>query len=402
MTNRRDTDAEVGELLSDINTLRDLDAILDRLLLATRRMTSADAGSILLRQGDALELSYFQNDSLGDRTESRERYLLTGLKLPISKSSMAGYVAVTGQPLVVSDAYRIPESADYRFDSSVDKRWGYTTTSVLTLPIRAVGRPALGVLQLINAMDDEGSARPFTRSDESTARLFAGQAAMAIEHARMTRALTLRMIAMAAQRDPRETASHVNRVADSSVEIYRQWAEDHGEDKAASRRFADNLRIAAVLHDVGKVGIPDAILKKPGKLTDDEYAEMKQHTVLGARLFVDSITDVDAMASEIALNHHERWDGNGYPGHIADIHAPEITMGQGKAGGEIPLSARIVALADVYDALVSKRCYKDAWIEEDAIAAIRQGSGTQFDPSVVDAFMTRLDVIAAVRERHRG
>lgn len=320
----RDSAAEVNELLGDINTLRDLDLILDRLLLATRRMTCADAGSILLRRGDVLELSYFQNDSLTTRTESRERYLLTGLELPVSTDSMVGYVAGTERPLAVDDAYALPRSVGYRFDSSVDERWGYRTTSVLTLPIRAVGRSAVGVLQLINAVDEKGAVVPFSRDDESTARLFAGQAAMAIEHARMTRALTLRMIAMAAQRDPKETAAHVNRVADSSVEIYRQWAADRGEDEDAVRRFVDNLRIAAVLHDVGKVGIPDAILKKPGKLTDDEYAVMKQHTVLGARLFRDPLTDVDVMAGEIALNHHERWDGNGYPGHVADIEAGEI------------------------------------------------------------------------------
>ncbi|MFC1463095.1 HD-GYP domain-containing protein, partial [Verrucomicrobiota bacterium] len=113
------------------------------------------------------------------------------------------------------------------------------------------------------------------------------------------------------------------------------------------------------------------------------------------------LTDVDAMAGEIALNHHERWDGKGYPGRIADIEAEEIVMGPGKSGEEIPLSARIVSLADVYDALVSKRCYKEAWSEDDALAVIREESGRQFDSSVVDAFFAKHDVIAAVRERYK-
>jgi HD-GYP domain-containing protein (c-di-GMP phosphodiesterase class II) len=163
--------------------------------------------------------------------------------------------------------------------------------------------------------------------------------------------------------------------------------------------------MAGMLHDVGKVAISDTILKKPDKLTDEEYAVMKQHTILGARLFRSPSSDLDIASQEVALNHHERFDGRGYPGFVEIMTGEPVAPAdggspRGKHGEEIPLFGRIVALADVYDALSNKRSYKEAWDEDRVLAIIRENSGTQFDPEVVDAFFTCLPTLRALAKRY--
>jgi HD-GYP domain-containing protein (c-di-GMP phosphodiesterase class II) len=209
---------------------------------------------------------------------------------------------------------------------------------------------------------------------------------------------------MAELRDPLETALHVNRVGIFSVEIYQRWAEKKGVPSREIRQTKDILGIASMLHDVGKVAISDAILKKKESLNNREREEMKLHTIHGARLFRDSNSDWDDMAAEIALNHHEKWDGTGYPGHISrdvfdnNFSIADIT-GPGKKEKEIPLPARIVALADVYDALISKRYYKNSWPEEKVVDYIEAEKDKHFDPDIVDAFIDIYDVIKAIREK---
>ncbi|HET7838753.1 MAG TPA: HD domain-containing phosphohydrolase, partial [Rectinemataceae bacterium] len=182
-----------------------------------------------------------------------------------------------------------------------------------------------------------------------------------------------------------------------AVEIYRRWAEVHDVPEAEAQDFQDLLRISAMLHDIGKAGIPEAILKKPGKLSPEEYEIVKRHVLLGACFFENPSSDWDALAREIALNHHERWDGTGYPGVRDGVCYDSTRFGPGKKGREIPLSARIVAVADVYDALVSERPYKDPWEEDRALHYLRQESGKHFDPEIVDIFLEVHDLILAAR-----
>lgn len=136
---------------------------------------------------------------------------------------------------------------------------------------------------------------------------------------------------------------------------------------------------------------------------------MKQHTFLGARLFLDPQSDFDEAAFDVALNHHERWDGKGYPGHIdvetgAPLQGHAATDGSpmGKKGEEIPIYGRIVALADVYDALSSARVYKDAWDESAVLATIEKEAGRQFDPELVEIFFSRLNILRAIQARYKG
>jgi putative two-component system response regulator len=138
------------------------------------------------------------------------------------------------------------------------------------------------------------------------------------------------------------------------------------------RRTVELVRRTAPLHDIGKIAIPDAILLKPGKLSGEEFEVVKTHTVLGARVLSDGASDLIRIAEQIVRSHHERWDGTGYP--------------DGKRGEDIPVVARLVQVADVFDILTHERPHKEAWSLEEAAAEIRRGAGTQFDPSVVRAF----------------
>ena len=161
------------------------------------------------------------------------------------------------------------------------------------------------------------------------------------------------------------------------------------ESLGLGSQFAALIRETAALHDVGKIVIPDSILRKPGPLTPEEVAVMRTHTTVGAEMFgTVTHSETIAMAATIARSHHERWDGSGYP--------------DGLAGDEIPIAARIVAVADVYDALVTNRPYRDALSEEEAIYEINTGKGTQFDPRVVDAFHRWREVAPATEAIYRA
>jgi putative two-component system response regulator len=152
-----------------------------------------------------------------------------------------------------------------------------------------------------------------------------------------------------------------------------------------SEQAAEELLHAAPMHDVGKIGIPDAILQKPGRLTPDEWAVMSQHPAIGAKIIGHHDSGLLHTAASIALYHHEKWDGSGYP--------------SGLAGEQIPHVARIVALADVYDALTSERPYKRAWTVEEALDLIRCESGKHFDPKLVEIFEQCLPEILEVQKR---
>jgi HD-GYP domain-containing protein (c-di-GMP phosphodiesterase class II) len=165
--------------------------------------------------------------------------------------------------------------------------------------------------------------------------------------------------------------------------------------------------MAAMLHDVGKIAISDVILKKPGRFEPDEYEIMKQHTLFGAQLFLDRQSDFDDAAAQVALNHHERWDGDGYPGHV-DVATGKALEGFqqpdgaaiGKRADEIPIYGRIVALADVFDALSTARVYKEAWQESEVLSKIEENSGRHFDPELVEIFLSSLDILRSIQQRY--
>jgi putative two-component system response regulator len=188
----------------------------------------------------------------------------------------------------------------------------------------------------------------------------------------------LRLCKAADSRDP-ETGAHIVRMANYSCLI--------AQNLQLPEAMQQMILEAAPMHDIGKVGIPDHILLKPGKLSVDEFSIMKTHASLGHQILAGSASETLQMGAEIALSHHEKFDGSGYP--------------QGLRGTDIPLSARIVAVADVFDALTSERPYKRAWEVERAVEFLKEGSGQHFDPQCVNAFLADFSQVLAIKERYR-
>lgn len=399
---RKDKVFDILRINGDISHIKDVDSLLDRVLCEARHITNADAGSIFLIKGDKLSFEYVQNDTLMKDDSSSNRYIYTRQELPIDNTSIAGFVALNKTQLVIDDVYKLNSSVPYTFNRSYDKSSNYHTQSVLTVPLITSRDKLIGVMQIINAKNRKHQIDTFNKDDELLVNLFAGQAAVAIERAQITREIILRMIQLAEYRDPRETGGHVQRVASFSIEVYQRWAQKKGVDESEIKQVRDILRIASMLHDVGKVAIADAILKKNARLDQQEREVMKLHTVYGARLFKNRESDWDDMAADIALNHHEKWDGSGYPGNIRDIYEKNIKTSTGKKNSEIPLEARIVALADVYDALMSPRSYKDAWPEQRVLDHIQDEKSKHFDPEIVEAFLEIYDVIKAIRKKYEN
>lgn len=386
--------------IENLHQLKDINSILETVLWEARTLSNADAGTIFLATQSGLTFNYVQMNQPVDKAEyiaSHYRYYT----IPIDETSIVGYCAATGEQVTINDAYHLPDDVPFSFNSYYDKKTGYRTRSVFALPLKTLGNKLVGVLELINALDKNGESIPFNPKIQKYVAQFASYASAAIERGQWNQELILRMIRMAELRDPGETAAHVQRVSSISAEIYNRWAKNNNVDPAEMQQFSDILRPAAMLHDVGKIGIPDEILKKPGRLSSDEFELIKLHTIYGANLFETTTSDLDKMCKEIALNHHERWDGKGYPGHYSGCIVLFDKNKKPKKGNEIPLAARIVALADVFDALANKRVYKKPWDMADIYELIREESGQHFDPELVEAFFEITDVIEAIQKRYR-
>ncbi len=387
------------EKIEQIYHIKDINMLLNNILLECRIFTNAEAGSIFLVEKNILKFSYVQNDVVFKKDILSNKYIYTNREVDISEKSIVGYSALTGKSLSIPDAYIINKKAPYSFNAYFDEISSYRTKSILVIPIKNTRGEVIGVIELINAKSGDNKIVTFTSKDRMLITQFAYWAAVSIERALMVRDIVHRMIKLSEMRDPEETQKHVNRVSSYSVEIYQKWAENHNVPLNEINSYKDILKIASMIHDIGKVGIADAILKKKDQLTDDEFNTIKYHTIYGARLFENSESDWERMAAEICLNHHEKWDGTGYPGRIETINSDQIKFSEGKKSAEIPLSARIVAISDVYDALINRRVYKDAWEEDRVLFYLKQQSGIQFDPELVVIFFEIYDIIKAIRSK---
>ncbi|XOF33184.1 MAG: HD domain-containing phosphohydrolase [Candidatus Electrothrix sp. YB6] len=243
---------------------------------------------------------------------------------------------------------------------------GELPEEALLLPLGSPGNQPMGFVYLENT-------RPLTDNDRHLIQILVNQSTSALENLKLHFDLkeanreSLYMLAVAAEFKDQETGEHIRRM----VHYTRLLALELG----FSEEEATEMGQASMLHDIGKLGVPDAILQKQGRLTEEEFDIIRHHTATGARIL--GRHHWFQLAKEIALNHHEHWDGCGYP--------------RGLKGEEIPLAARIVSVVDVFDALSHQRPYKKAWPIEDCIAALKKDSGTQFDPRVVDAFLRLLE-----------
>jgi len=378
--------------------------LLRRVLFKSRELTGAEAGTVFIARGRGkhrrLEAADTQNDVIPVKPAD--------FVVPLTTASIAGYTAVTGETVFVDDLYAIPDAVPYSFDQSFDEAGGYRCSSMLSFPLVNYDSKVIGVVQLINRRSDGGDGPlPFAPEQADLIVPFNHIVGSAIERADMleriagqnrglrerNRLLREQRARIAALQEETEEAFQL------SISLLARAAELHDEDTARHvervneysyflagamgmpRSFCDEIRYSAQLHDVGKMSVDVAILRKQGPLDDDERREMMNHPVYGHQIL--SASDRLGMAAEIALNHHEQWGGGGYPA--------------GLRGEAIPISARIVAVADIYDALRSERPYKQGLSHDEARSTILDGDARldpsrHFDP----------ELLAVFEDRHRG
>lgn len=295
--------------------------------------------------------------------------------------------------LVIVD-YLMPEMDGLQFAERFRAAAGRAQTPLLMLTAtsdRALRRRALqlGINDFLNKPFDtielQARVRNMLALRESQKKLSSRALLLADEVAKATTEIvareheTLLCLGRAAEhRDP-ETHEHILRMSNYSRLIARQLG--------LSARECELLVLASPLHDIGKIGTPDRILLKPGRLTDGEFEIMKQHTVIGERILRNSVSPILRIGAQIAISHHEKFDGSGYP--------------HGLTEHEIPLSGRIVAVADVFDALTSERPYKKAWSVDRACTLLREGRGFHFDPDCIDAFFSVFGEVEKIRAHYK-
>jgi len=355
---------EVGVNLSAGGNRR---RMLDEILRRARRLLSAEAGTLFVRTDGHLRFAASQNDKLPLPEITRT---LLDKQMVVSEDSLAGFVAASGRAMNIPDAYRLPAGAPFRINHDFDAATGYRTRSVLAIPLKRPDGKCVGVLELINRLGRNGKVVPFAAPEESGIMSLASMAAVTIHNDKLQanldrerRNTILRLTAAAEFRDA-GMSNHLRCVSRNAGLIAAAMGLDE--------RHVDLIRWAAPLHDIGKVAVRDAILLKPAALTAEERKEMQRHTLYGAEIIGEPTNPLLATAREVVLTHHERWDGSGYP--------------NGLGGSDIPLSGRVVGIVDVFDALVSDRCYHEPIPIESAVEIIHSERGRHFDPNVVDAF----------------
>lgn len=302
------------------------------------------------------------------------------LRIP-RNAGFVGYSVRTGEPLLIEDAYQDP-----RFDRRSDEKTHYRTTSVMTVPLMNSSGNVMGVFQAINKQgkNERGEAAVFSIQDLERLSLTAVYSAKTVESAMLNMELEatqreiIHILGEVSEYRSQETGDHIQRVAEISFMLAKFLGLPEDE--------VEQIRLASPMHDLGKVGIPDAILNKPGRFTDDEYAIMKTHSEIGYTMLRNSKRKLLRFAAEIARSHHERWDGKGYPAGIK--------------GEEIPLAGRICSVADVLDALSSPRCYKQPWPEEKVREEFLKQRGAQFQPELVDVLMAHWDEVYSLYRRN--
>jgi putative two-component system response regulator len=252
------------------------------------------------------------------------------------------------------------------------KALGVGVDDFLTKPVEQAELQAR-VNSLVKVKTYNDYARNYQKEVEAEVTKRTKDLAKAFDKIKIASLDTVYRLSRAAEYKDEDTGAHVQRMSHYSSAIARGMGLDD--------EFVERILWAAPMHDIGKIGIPDRVLQKPGKLEEDEWAIMKQHTIIGAEILKDASADFIILAADIALSHHEKWDGSGYP--------------QGLKGSVIPIAGRIVALADVFDALTSERPYKAIFPLEKALAIVKESQGSHFDPDVVDAFFAIKDEISA-------
>jgi len=298
------------------------------------------------------------------------------IRIPLGLG-IVGEAVKSGKTIIIDDAQQ-----DGRHYAESDEKSGYITKSMITVPFRNNEDKIIGAYQAINKLTP--LAR-FTSQDLEYLTLAASYAGKSLETVMLheeiikTQKETIAAMGVMGELRSKETGNHVKRVADYSYVL--------AKGMGLSEREADLLRTISPMHDIGKVAISDSILNKPDKLTEEEFEHIKSHTTIGYNLLRSSPRELLRAAAIVAYEHHEKWDGTGYP--------------RGLKGEDIHIFGRITAVADVFDALGAERVYKKAWSIEKILELFKQESGKHFDPKVVKVFFEKLPELIEIRERYK-
>jgi HD-GYP domain-containing protein (c-di-GMP phosphodiesterase class II) len=292
-------------------------------------------------------------------------------------AGIAGCAASTGEPLIINDPYN-----DERFDKDIDKRTGYRTRNILALPIHDSESTIIGVFQAINKIPTPAR---FSTEDRDLLRVAATttahvlEAAMLQEEIQATQREILFTLSEAGELRSKETGYHVKRVA--------EYCRIFGVRFGLSESEAELVTLASPMHDIGKIAIPDSILLKPGPLTEEQREIMKAHTTLGYEMLKHSERKLIKSAAVICHEHHEKWDGTGYP--------------RGLKGADTHIYGRITAISDVFDALSNDRVYKEAWEMDRIVKLFKDERGHHFDPDLIQVFLENIDEFVTVKETYK-
>lgn len=350
-----------------ITAVTDIDVLLKVIAEETKIAIQADRCTVFMLDKEKNEL--WSKVALG--MDSQE------IRFPADKG-LAGYVVKTGEPLNIPDAYNDP-----RFNPDIDKETGYRTKTILCMPIKNNNQEIIGAFQVLNKLSGV-----FTKGDEDLLVAIGGSASIALENAQLfeqqkelykeQKILFESFIdTLATSIDARDkiTAGHSSR-----VKLYSMLIVD---ELGCDPKFKELVEKAAILHDIGKIGIRDSVLQKEGKLTDDEYKHIQEHVRITHDILEKIHTSDDfKMITEIACSHHEKYDGSGYYRHLS--------------GEDIPYGGRILAVADVFDAITSRRHYRDKMPIQNVIDILLGGKNKHFDGNLVDAFL-RISVDKIIR-----
>lgn len=343
---------QAGQMAASMTEIKNLTKMIINFAV---EVTSAEAGSLILYDRERNDL-YFAA-AIGSNVEGLENVRIN------MGQGVAGIVAESLEPLIIKDAH-----FDSRFNKNVDKKTGFITKSILCIPLMTKGE-CLGVLEVINKKDDT----IFCDADLELLSTLGTQISSAIDNANMYSQMkslflsTVQSLSSAIDAKNKYTNDHSRRVTIYTLAI--------AQEMGCTVEVCNNIRLSGLLHDIGKIGVPEAILDKTSRLTDVEFKKIKEHPMIGAKI-MEPIKPLQKIIPGMRY-HHERWDGRGYP--------------DGLKGLEIPLAGRIIAVADTFDAMTSDRSYRKGLSSEIAIEEIKNCSGTQFDPIVVEAFLRAYD-----------
>ncbi len=347
--------------LAEVSSLREYDEIIDVLARMGRALTSADRCSIWVVSDN--KKTIWTKVAQG----------MDAITLPMN-SGIVGNTIVTGERVIIDDVY-----SDERFNQEVDKQTGYKTKSMMVIPMYDYNDNIIGAFQVINhqgerdIFDSRDMERLTLASTYAAETLISAKLSQEIDETQQEVVFTMGSIG---ESRSKETGNHVIRVAEYSKLLALAYG--------ISLEDAELLKQASPMHDIGKIAIPDNILKKPGRFDENERYIMNTHAELGYHMIKNSQRPLLQAAAIVAYQHHEKWDGSGYP--------------NGLSAEDIHIYARITALADVFDALGSDRVYKKAWSDEKIFTLLKEERGKHFEPKLVDLFFENLGELLKIRE----